>query len=242
MTIFILLGGFFCSTMFLWRDNRHISMFGFLCCSVVTILIATGLLQRPLLYSLQHPFMKEADINWQIPSIIILLGGGEIQAEDSVIPSLAGNARILKTAQLYHTCQKTQHTCRIIVSGGDPGHHQAQEARVYANILASVGINIADMLLEPNSRNTFEEADYIKSMLAHLEYKQLILVTSAYHLQRSHYVFDAFGISTIPVASDFLSIEKSTEISSNFVTMDHLLHEYLGMLCYAIKYYVRSIS
>lgn len=235
MTIFILLAGLLSLAILRWRGYRRSSVVGFTFIALCTLLIATGLPQRLLLYPLQHPFMRDPSINWQTPSVIILLGAGEVKPENSVMPSLTGYARILKTAQLYHACRQTQDQCTIIASGGDPDNHQAQEANVYANALRKMGIAINDIQLEPNSRNTFEEAEYIKPLLLPNPQKQVILVTSAYHLQRSHYIFNAFGIPTIPVASDFLSIEKTSNISVNIVTMDAILHECIGLLYYKIR-------
>jgi uncharacterized SAM-binding protein YcdF (DUF218 family) len=211
---------------------RKLSISCFSLTIILFIAIAAGWPQRPLLHYLQRDFLTPQHINWQNHNIIVLLCGGEIPVTTRLVPSTESFGRILKSAQLYTACKNAHKNCTIIVSGGNPQDYQDSEANAYAQELIELGIPQKDIQFETNSNNTFEEAEYLKDTFKKLDNTQVILVTSAYHLKRSLYIFKAFGIDTVPVASDYASIDTILAAGHNIAVMDSALHEWIGIAWY----------
>ena len=196
-------------------------------------LIATGFLPGVAIRYLQSDFKKPPILHWDKPSIIVLLGAGEIKVANHLYPSFFAYSRILKAMQLYHACRSVNGQCQILLSGGDPSKNGASEAEVYQQQL--VNVPAEDVLLETKSTTTYEEAQYLQHDLASKPNTQIILVTSGFHLRRAFYIFQAFGIQTIPIASDYAESRELSNMGFNFFLMDLALHEYVGMAFYAIK-------
>lgn len=105
--------------------------------------------------------------------------------------------RFIQTALLY----KKGHIKKIIVSGGQNGMFKEDdfsEAAFIKNNLVDLGIPDQDIFIENASRNTIENARYSKVILKQLglEKKTIVLITSAFHMQRANAIFKKQGIAT----------------------------------------------
>lgn len=121
---------------------------------------------------------------------IILLGGGvQLPKPPRVYADLNAAAdRVLQAALLY----KAGTAERILVSGGQvfPQPGLGSEADYQKLILLQLGIPEEAIVLEPDSRNTAQNAEFTLALAKSLGYSRLILVTSAYHMPRSKFLFD----------------------------------------------------
>jgi len=136
---------------------------------------------------------------------------------------------------LYNACRKTGAVCKILLSGGDAQHHHASEADIYPLTLFQLGVDAADVLREPNSKNTWQNAKFTSAMLPQYQADRLVLVSSGIHLRRSMLYFAAFGVSAIPVRADYLNAVLSVlPLSSNFTATDLALHEYTDIARYRV--------
>ncbi|WP_175404015.1 YdcF family protein [Mucilaginibacter sp. PPCGB 2223] len=72
--------------------------------------------------------------------------------------------------------------------------------------------NVPDsaILVEHDSRNTFENAEFSKKVLQarHLQ-PPYLLVTGAYHMRRALYIFKKAGVPVIPYPAEYFSVNKS---------------------------------
>lgn len=91
----------------------------------------------------------------------------------------------MKTAEYYKKYPK-----KIYISGGSPLQNQESESSVYARELISLGVNSEDIIVEENSKNTNENALFIKQELEKNGIKNIILITSAFHMKRSMFIFE----------------------------------------------------
>ncbi|MFA6508767.1 MAG: YdcF family protein, partial [Treponemataceae bacterium] len=73
-----------------------------------------------------------------------------------------------------------------------------------ANILETMGVPRSALILESESRNTFENAQYSKKALEAAGAKRIVLVTSSWHMRRSAAIFKKAGIDFTPYAVDTL--------------------------------------
>ena len=85
--------------------------------------------------------------------------------------------------------------------------------------------NFADsvVLIESNSKNTFENAKFTKMLLdkAHLQ-PPYLLVTSAFHMRRSLMIFRKAGMPVIPYPANYISGKEGFKITDFFPSADAL--------------------
>lgn len=146
-------------------------------------------------------------------AIVVL--GGSTQPADYPRPWVdvkdAGD-RILYGAQLY----KAGKAPKLILSGGriDWKGGGPPEADDMAQIAVAMGVPKADILEEPTSLNTYQNAVNVKAILDREDIHRILLVTSAMHMPRALAIFKKQGIATIAAPTDFIVSERSlVEIS-----------------------------
>jgi uncharacterized SAM-binding protein YcdF (DUF218 family) len=133
----------------------------------------------------------------------------------------------------------------IIVSGGHvnpftPSKNENQIARDY---LIRWGVPKSDVLAEDRSRDTFESAVEVATILRQRGWKRYLLVTSAVHMPRSMLAFESRAPEPIPAPGDF-SVNRFELEPFQFFPNESAargiyfsLHEYAGFA----NYYWRAI-
>jgi uncharacterized SAM-binding protein YcdF (DUF218 family) len=100
------------------------------------------------------------------------------------------------------------------------------------------------VFVETQSTNTRDEAVIVKTMLEPRHVRQIVLVTSEYHMRRSIGTFRAVGLHTIPaIARD----ENATTawqhwtLPSNlgFEHNEVIVHEFAGIVYYRMRGWYR---
>lgn len=223
---------FLTSVALLYQKHYRPFLFGLLTPILILFLIGTGLITKPLLSTLQsYPHLQNP--NWSDRNAIVVLGIGTVRwgKDHNLSTHALGYPRLFEAARLYHACKKTKSVCELILSGGDPTHHGKSEATVMAKALQSLGIPESDIIMENQSRNTFENAKFTRELIESNEFNHIILVTSGFHLKRALRFFEYQGLSVEPASADYLSPTLSyIPLSLNFTYFDLALHEYLGLL------------
>ncbi|MCA1927059.1 MAG: YdcF family protein [Calditerrivibrio sp.] len=162
--------------------------------------------------------------------IIVLLGGG---VNGSGELSEDANKRLVK-GYLIHKREGLP----IVVSGGRVNESIPFEADVLAKNLTDLGMSDKDIIMDKNSRDTFENVKFVKEILG--VDKSIIIVTSAYHMKRSVLLFQKAGFNNICTeAADFkfdgfYSIYDFLPTSHNLNSFSKALKEYIGLLFYKI--------
>ncbi|MDS3861857.1 YdcF family protein [Thermosynechococcaceae cyanobacterium BACA0444] len=137
-------------------------------------------------------------------AIIVLGGGVRSQIPPSPWVDLNdGGDRILYGAKLW----REGYAPYLILSGGrvdsTPG---VSEAADMAQIAQAMGVPPTAILLEPNSRTTYENAQFTQELLNQQAISgRLLLVTSAWHLPRALGIFRHFKLDVIPAPIDYRS-------------------------------------
>jgi uncharacterized SAM-binding protein YcdF (DUF218 family) len=203
----------------------------------VILLLAVGCGPVPnwLLRQLQSDYAGDAPLVWGQRNAIVLLGAGTVRVAGTghIEASLFAYGRINKAAALYRECRQAGHDCRIEVSGGDAVGLGQSEAAIYAGNLQRLGVDPADLLLEPRSMNTWQNAQFSGPLLTAWGADRVLLVSSGYHLRRGMLYFTHFGIHATPVRADYVNGIRSWEpLSYNFTMADLALHEYMGIARY----------
>jgi uncharacterized SAM-binding protein YcdF (DUF218 family) len=137
-------------------------------------------------------------------SAIVLLG-------DGVAPGMPPR----NWADLYDSADRIVHASRLfragkaplVVAAGGSGWRSAaaqKPADAMADLLVEWGVPRDAILLERESRTTYENAIYTRKLLeARGIDGPVLLVTSAAHMWRSMAVFESAGMRAIPAATDY---------------------------------------
>lgn len=199
---------------------------------IIFFATGTGWIPSLLLSSLQTSYVNLPLPQWKKQNAIILLGAGTIKlpVSHTVNPTIMAYSRINETAQLYHACVKTRNRCTIVLSGGDAAHTGQSEALVYQAALIHLGIKPIDIIQEPNSMNTYKNAEFTSAILKKEPFDQVILVTSGIHLKRALLYFSHFGVYAKPAMADYLTSPITfIPLGYNLALGDFAVHEYIGI-------------
>jgi uncharacterized SAM-binding protein YcdF (DUF218 family) len=136
---------------------------------------------------------------------IVLLGGGtrpHLPPRPLSETNEAGD-RIGYAAKLY----KEGLAPFIVVSGGfiDFFGSTVPEADAMKELLLAYDVPESAIVLESESRNTYENAADVRAIAGVRDFNQILLVTSAMHMPRSVAIFEKQGFEVIPAPADFLT-------------------------------------
>lgn len=216
-----------------WRRRRRCAGVSAGLAVLLLVAVGCGPLTARMLSGLQAGLPASFD-GWSARNVIVLLGAGTVRTPSGVEPSLFAQGRIATAARLWHACHaQAGRVCRVEISGGDALGNGDSEAAVYRKALLGLGVDAADLLLEPRSMNTWQNAQFSARLLHSVGAQQVLLVSSATHLRRARLYFAHFGIAATPVRADWLNAMPGWLPSgANFMLADVALHEYLGMARY----------
>ncbi|MDD3735158.1 MAG: YdcF family protein [Candidatus Pacebacteria bacterium] len=169
--------------------------------------------------------------------LVLLLGG--LVSEDLPISSALSNSTLKRgvEATLIYLSRNSQ--MKIIISGSDPlGLSLDKEGIFVSKLMRDFGIEEEDIILETQSKNTYESAKNLKEILGD---DKFILLTSAYHIPRSMDIFKKQGFDPIAYPCDFqyqghLSILDFLPDPKNLKKSNLAFHEYFGILFYRLFY------
>ena len=171
------------------------------------IFFSNGILADSLWKFLEHPWKRldYSEIN-SSDGIVVLSSGRNIPPGNSKIIEWGDPDRFLAGIDLY----KAKKSNRLIFTGGVnplyPG--LPPEGNIYIKEAISMGIPKKDLYTTSSVTNTFQEAKAVKKILnkeISTIQKEVILVTSAFHMERAKTVFEREGIVVIPYPVDFSS-------------------------------------
>ncbi len=182
-------------------------------------------LVKPLINS-QQPISTDAILTHKA---MIVLGGGVSYAPNHNELGVLSNSRILEAYRIYHIA-KQHHVAYTIFSSGGGKSVKSSEAALYKKLLLQLGVPKKAIIIEPKSKNTYQNAQFLKPILAHYPFKTYLLVTSALHMPRAQLYFSHFGIHTIAAPSDFpYPFVGLIPSSYNLFVQSFALREYIGI-------------
>jgi uncharacterized SAM-binding protein YcdF (DUF218 family) len=164
-------------------------------------------------------------------AIIVLGGGTSYDREHKLVPKDDAGTRITLAAEIYKRCETEGKSCKVIMSGGNPQHHEASEAAVYAPLFIAAGVQRDDLILEDKSLDTYENARNTYKILRQRQYDTTIVITSSLHMNRALLAFDAFDLHPQSAVA-FVRNPKSWWVPhpEGWIDSDSALHEMIGVL------------
>jgi uncharacterized SAM-binding protein YcdF (DUF218 family) len=178
--------------------------------------------------------------------LAIVLGGmGRIDERQDRFDFNDNGDRLFQTLELYHK-KRVQ---KLLITGGSgsiskPHHREAIYIKKY---LKNIAIPDSNIIIENNSKNTYENAIFTKAILDSLQFKgSILLVTSSFHMSRSLAIFNKAGYKNVtPYVTNKISGLRKFEFDHCFIPnieavyhLNLILHEMIGYTIYKLKGYL----
>lgn len=190
--------------LWLWRRRAGKSAAALALVTVLFYAVSTPLVSDLLVRPLEGRYAPPAEA---AGDVLVVLGGGATLDTPNLHGEghLAGHAanRLLTAYQLYR-----QQPRPIVFSGGQVFAGTGCEAAVAGRILASLGVPEEHLLLEDQSRNTTENAQRVEEILRARGFARPVLVTSAFHMERSVRQFAKVGLEVVPYPTGYLASRR----------------------------------
>jgi uncharacterized SAM-binding protein YcdF (DUF218 family) len=195
-----------------------------------------------LLYPLEQRF-PPWDAARGAPDGIIVLGGGiesDVSAARGTAAFNSSAGRIIAAAGLA----RRYPNARIVYSGGNANlvsDDTAKEADYAVAVFESLGISRDRVVPERASRNTFENAEFSKSVAAPKNGERWLLLTSAYHMPRSIGIFRKIGFAVEPYPADWRVAGTADLLNFSVHSIETLgrtelaLREWMGLVAYWVS-------
>ena len=215
---------------------------------VILTIASNSIVVNNLIFSLEKKY--PALVDPPSAEAIVVLGGATRNNEaPRILPDMNERGdRLLYAAKLYQDGAAP----KILLSGGRINWTggDSSEAKDMAEILSIMGIPPKDLILEPHSLNTHENAVFTKEILQQQNIKKILLVTSALHMPRSIAIFRHENIDAVAAPTDFI-ISKRNLVQHRYTSESRLLSlipksdnldyttqvmkEYIGTIIYRLK-------
>ncbi|MGH1485202.1 MAG: YdcF family protein [Cellvibrionaceae bacterium] len=227
-----------------WRKKKILASLLFIASFSSLLLLSIPMVSANLFRWLEAPYLTSAvSPDLDSPAIgaqaIVVLGGGrqrhlpeyeEDQVSYQSLWRLRYGAHLAKELQLP-----------VIVSGGTVYPYETlSEAEIAAKLLKE-DYGVDEVILESNSRDTWQNAQNTSILVKEKGIESLIVVTHAYHMRRAELAFSKAGLTIIPKPTGFYSVDIDGWIddwlpkASALYLSQIALHEYIGLLFYQLR-------
>jgi uncharacterized SAM-binding protein YcdF (DUF218 family) len=202
-------------------------------------LLSTALVSNLLIRTLEDDHPPLAAEVPEASAVVVLASGIRDLSHIGLGPTPAGGSivRLAYGIRLYRAMKGAP----LVISGGraDPSKPELSIGRSMAIEAFALGVPEDDVMVEDDSRNTFEGALYLLSSLK--DRKKIVLVTSAFHMGRSAMLYRRVGFEVVPAPTAFMGERVPVHVSSIIPTAGALgmsstaVYEYLCRLWYVLK-------
>ncbi len=136
---------------------------------------------------------------------------------------------------------------RIYLSGHHLKYHEKSNPDYLKEIMISLGVESDRIVVVSGSKDTEREAVLLKPHLSHA--KDILLVTSASHMQRAKKIFDSLGLVVVPVPIDHhaiqgkrMSYHQFVPSSGGLAMSEKALYEYLGNTWWHVRKFLGLVA
>jgi uncharacterized SAM-binding protein YcdF (DUF218 family) len=193
-------------------------------------------------------YLALGSLEWRYPPLehrpanvqaIVVLSSGVLPPSGPRAQSELDHDSILRCQHAVQLYQQGP-PCKLIVSGGKvhPDEPGPAVAHVMADFLVQLGVKREDLIIEDQSRSTYENAVQSTHLLKQSEIDAAVLVTDAVDMYRAMSCFRKQGVALTPSPCHFRATSFKWELL-DFIpnagaarTWQRVAHEYLGTLWY----------
>ena len=219
---------------FYYRKTKHAN--GLLLLFLLIYLLSVNVVSDKIIEPLENQYGQPAVSEMKDAQAIVVLAGGSYDGvpdfDGTGQNSESSTVRLVAGLRLY----KALHL-PMVLSGGSLYDDKTTEASLEYRFLNACGVEEQYLIKEDRSRNTAENAKYVKQICQQRNFDKVILVTSAFHMPRSVAFFEREGVDVIPYPTDYKT-NRNTRLNAFAFTpqAENLYHssiavkEYLGLL------------
>lgn len=191
-----------------------------------------------MIHPLEDRFQRPVSLPEKINGIVVLGGGfeGGVNLVRGGYELNSSGDRFVEAAVLAARHPEA----KVVVTGGSGNMILEGEGDgvTAPRLLTALGVAPGRLLLESQSRNTYENAVFTRDMVKAGPGETWVLITSAFHMPRSIGLFRKAGFDVVPWPSDYRTTGKESVGLSRDNPMDSLqnmsiaLREWVGLLAY----------
>ena len=181
--------------------------------------------------------------NRKINGVIVILGGGVIEGSPDLYGYASPSPDAVKRVVYAYLLYKKSGMPIITTGGKRPGlKNSTPEGEVLKNLLIKLGVPSSKIMEENTSINTYQNILRVKHLVLIHQFKNVYIVTSAYHMKRAIWVCKKMNINAIPVPTDYkinragYTVESFLPNSLSLYDLRKALHEYIGLMYYRIVF------
>ena len=197
--------------------------------------LSTPWISRTLLQALES---QPTDPLRALPAqAIVVLGGGKYHAAPEYGADTVSESTLVRLR--YAAFLHRQTGKPVLVSGGSPEGSPISEAQTMKSVLENE-FKIPVAWTEAASNNTLENARASRAMLAPLDINRVYLVTHAWHMPRSQWIFAQAGFDVVPAPTKFatsfgLTPRDFMPQADALRDSSYFFHEIIGLAWYRLK-------
>jgi uncharacterized SAM-binding protein YcdF (DUF218 family) len=186
--------------------------------------------------SLEARYSESPPATGDAEAIVVLSSG--------VLPAGGGRPAPVSDSETYERCSYAawlyQHARQVpvLATGGPSPHVREPIALAMRRVLLGLGVPDSAIWVEGRSHSTYENALYSAEILRAKGIHRILLVTAAYHMQRSERCFRKQGFAVTPAPCGFHTLQFPADLLPDggaILDHEHMLHEYVGLGWYAVK-------
>ena len=175
---------------------------------------------------------------------IVVLGGAiNILGYHRDRIEFGSSAERMTDAILLYKANKAE---KIIFTGGSGILFQQNynEAYYAKKFFLDFGIPQSDLIFEDKSKNTYENGVYTKEKISNFQNNKIILITSAFHMERSVRIFRKLGFQVQEYPTDYkmlmydINFEYISPNTGYLEISTIAIKEIIGLIAYYIKGYI----
>ena len=208
--------------------------------SILFYIVSTPVFSNIIMKIVEGEYIYQKIEELDEADAIVILGGmlKIYEFENSYNVEWNDPDRFFKGIKLYDSLKSD----KIIFTGGKYPFNltQVSEGSVLKNYAVKYGVLEEDIIVTKEVLNTYDESLAVSEVLG--ENKTVILVTSAFHMNRAKLLFEKQGIKIIPYKVDFKCSINSKLYFIDFIpssdalkTTEIALREVLGRIYYSFK-------
>lgn len=224
-----------------WRRGRRIGRWLLTLATGWFLLISLFPLEQLWLGTLEDRFPVMRTLPERVDGVVVLGGSlSYVQADGEETPQIneSGGDRLAA----FVAFARRYPEAKLVFAGGSGSVRkpEVREADDAARILARMGIDPARLILERNSRNTWENAVFAKELAQPQPGETWVIITSAFHMPRAIGCFRAAGwpgVVAYPV--DFLTADRDwlgfdVDPLYSLGAFDIAAKEWIGLVVYRL--------
>jgi uncharacterized SAM-binding protein YcdF (DUF218 family) len=183
-----------------WRRLMTLGIFGGF---LILILSAWTSLGHIMITPLEQRYVRPDPTPGHVEGIVVLGGGleGAINLERGGYEVNSGGDRFIEAAALARRYPEA----RVVITGGvgELVIEGEGDGKTAPRLLEALGVSPDRLILETESRDTYENAIFTKRIVTPSPGETWLLVTSAYHMPRSMAIFRRAGFPVVAWPVDY---------------------------------------